>query len=214
VLFAPGTRRLARWRKQLAAIVSARYGLAPGGLAALLEDDERCSLLLQRFLAEHDVPYPVPFYDGQGRYLFSAPAKVEVLASALAAAVGKGHDNELFVLLVDLLELDDNLGPLLRSVRVALSRHHQVMLVCPWPPGVPLPARSFEPLPHPTERAPRAALLPALEEAATDRFHAAFRRLRQKFARLGVPVICAAEGEAVRLILDRMERMRMLGRRR
>jgi hypothetical protein len=220
VLFAPGTRRLARWRKQLAAIVSERYGLAPGGLAALLEDDERCSLLLQRFLAEHDVPYPVPFYDEQGRYLFAAPGKVEVLAGALAAAVGKGHDNELFVLLVDLLELDEHLGPLLRAVRVALARHHQVMLVCPWPPGVPLPARSFEPLPHPTVRtaginpAARAALLPALEEAAADRIQAAFRRLRQTFARMGVPVVCAAEGEAVRLILDRMERMRMLGRRR
>jgi uncharacterized protein (DUF58 family) len=220
MLFAPGTRRLARWRKQLAAILSARYGLAPGGLAALLEDDERCSLLLQRFLAEHDVPYPLPFYDEQGRYLFSSPGKVEVLAGALAAAVGKGHDNELFVLLVDLLELDEYLGPLLRSVRVALSRHHQVMLVCPWPPGVPLPPRSFEPLPHPSARAAginpaaRAALLPALEEAAAERFHAAFRRLRQTFARLGVPVVCAAEGEAVRLILDRLERMRMLGRRR
>src|SRR5207248_1055609 len=99
-------RRLARWRKQLAAVLSARYGLAPGGLALLLEDDAQCALLLQRFLAEHHVPYPLPLYDAEGRYLFAAPGKVEVLAQALVAAVGKGHDNELFVLLADLLELD------------------------------------------------------------------------------------------------------------
>ena len=79
----PRVRRLYRWRKQLAAVLSVRYGLAPGGLALLLEDDERCAHYLQRFLAEHQVPYTLPYYDQQGRYLFASPAKVEVLASAL-----------------------------------------------------------------------------------------------------------------------------------
>src|SRR5262249_13989077 len=37
-------RRLAGWRKQLAAIVSQRYGLGPGGIGTLLEDDAACSL--------------------------------------------------------------------------------------------------------------------------------------------------------------------------
>ncbi|HTU20990.1 MAG TPA: DUF58 domain-containing protein, partial [Gemmataceae bacterium] len=132
-------RRRDRWRKQLAAIVSARYGLAPGGLAALLEDDDAFSLLLQRFLSEHQVPYSLPLYSPEGRYLFAAPAKVPVLADALVRAVGKGRDNELFVLLADLLELDEALDPLLRAVRVALGRHHQVVLICPWPPGLELP---------------------------------------------------------------------------
>ena len=60
-------RRRDRWRKQLAAIVSARYGLAPGGLAALLEDDDAFALLLQRFLNEHQVPYSLPLYGPDGR---------------------------------------------------------------------------------------------------------------------------------------------------
>ncbi|HTU92803.1 MAG TPA: DUF58 domain-containing protein, partial [Gemmataceae bacterium] len=133
-------RRRDRWRKQLAAIVSVRYGLAPGGLAALLEDDDAFALLLQRFLNEHQVPYTLPLYSPEGRYLFAAPQKVPVLADALIRAVGKGRDNELFVLLADLLELDDSLDPLLRAVRVALGRHHQVVLICPWPPGLELPS--------------------------------------------------------------------------
>ncbi len=58
-----------------------------------------------------------------------------MLASALLRAVGQGRDNELFVLLADLLELDDALDPLLKAVRVAVSRHHQVVLVAPWPAG-------------------------------------------------------------------------------
>src|SRR5262249_55493116 len=135
----PVERRLLRWRKKVATVLSVRYGLAPGGLAMLLEDDERMGAYLQRFLAEHHVPYPFPLYDRDGRYLFAAPDKVTVLGNALVRAVGKSHDNELYVLLADLLELPDALEPLLRAVKVALARHHRLLVVCPWPPGVPAP---------------------------------------------------------------------------
>src|SRR5262249_1039580 len=96
---------------------------ALGGLAALLEDDDLFSLHLSQFLAEHQVPCAVPLYDEQGRYLFALPDKVGVLARALLQAVSRGRDNELYVLLADLLELDASLAPLLQAVRVALGRH-------------------------------------------------------------------------------------------
>ena len=54
--------------------VSVRYGLAPGGLAALLEDDDAFALQVQRFLSEHQVPYTLPLYSQEGRYLFAAAA--------------------------------------------------------------------------------------------------------------------------------------------
>src|SRR5262249_20144835 len=132
-------RRFARWRKRLAAILAVRHGLGPGGVEALMEDDDLLSLQLQRFLSEHQVPYAVPLYDAAGRYVFARPEKVQVLARALTWAAGHGRDNELFVLLADLLELDGQLGPVFEAVRVALARHHQVILVVPWPPGLALP---------------------------------------------------------------------------
>jgi hypothetical protein len=168
------------------------------------------SLYLQRFLTEHQVPYRLPLYDGAGHYLFAAPGKVDVLAGALLQAVGKGHDNELFVLLADLVELSDRLEPLLRAVRVALARHHQVMVVCPWPPGLPTPGAAEEPLAPP--EADGAAHV--LRRTTAARFRRAFAELRQTFARLGVPVVCAADEDSVRLILDRMDRLRLIGRRR
>jgi uncharacterized protein (DUF58 family) len=216
MLFAGRRRRHIGWRKRLAALLSVRHGLAPGGLAALLEDDELMAVHLQRFLAEHQVPFALPLYDRQGRYQFAAPEKVEVLARALSQAVGKGHDNELFVLLADLLELPDQLDPLLRAVRVAQARHHQVVVVCPWPPGLPRPDEPG----HPSllEVAARgrgpAWVARALSRATALRFRRAYQDLRQRFARLGVPVVCAADDESVALILDRLERLRMLGRRR
>jgi uncharacterized protein (DUF58 family) len=216
-------RRRDRWRKQLAAILSVRYVLGAGGLATLLEDDDAFSLLLQRFLNEHQVPYTLPLYGADGRYLFAAPQKVPVLADALLRAVGKGRDNELFVLLADLLELDDGLDPLLRAVRVALGRHHQVVLICPWQPGLALPhdnpareaaaSLAVHGRPSGPRRKQTSSLHSALwDQATTRRFHLAYQRLRRTFTRLGVSVLCAASDEPVPLILSRLERLRAPGR--
>jgi hypothetical protein len=42
----------------------------------------------------------------------------------------------------------------------------------------------------------------------TQRLHGAFHRLRRTFGRLGVPVLCAPHDDSVRLVLDRLERLR------
>jgi uncharacterized protein (DUF58 family) len=225
--FFPRRRRWLRWRKQLAALLSVRSGLAPGGLALLLEDDQRFARYLQRFLTEHEIPYPLVLYDRNGHYLFAAPGKVKVLASALLRAVGKGHDNELLVLLVDLLELADEIGPLLRAVKVALARHHRVMLVCPWPPGIEVPHRiagnhtstaKGMAADSSTILANSSAVPKAIQEAVlqttTKRFHRAFHHVRRTFARLGVPVVCAQSGDPARLILDKLDLLRELRRKK
>jgi uncharacterized protein (DUF58 family) len=218
LFFSPSRRRQAKQRKQLAAILSVLYDLGPGGLEMLLQDDDAFGRNLQRFLTDHQAPFFVPPYDREGRYLFAAPGKVEVLATALLSSVSRGHDNELFVLLVDVLELDEQLGPLLSAVKVALSRHHQVVVVCPWPPGLPKPSAhgpAEEPLPVLDDPDEVLESLPVyLEALTTYRFQQAFHRLRQTFARFHVPVICAAAEESPRLILDRMDRLRGVGRRR
>jgi uncharacterized protein (DUF58 family) len=221
--FFPERRRMLRWRKRLAAVLSVRYDLAPGGLGVLLEDDERLGYYLQRFLAEHHVPYPLPLYDLHGRYLFAAPGKVTVLATALLRSVGKGHDNELFVLLADLLELTEESDPLMKAVKVALTRHHRVLVICPWPPGIPPPtmreeaaggrAQALDDATADSTSLPEdgdAALLRTLTQTTTERFHGAFHRLRRSFARLGVPVVCAAQGDPVQLILERLDLLRDL----
>ncbi len=212
-------RRLGANRKRLAALLSVRYGLAPGGLETLMEDDDQLSLLLQRFLTEHRVPFALPLYDRQGRYQFAAPEKVSVLAAALVRAVGKGHDNELFVLLADLLELDDQLDPLLKAVRLAMSRKHQVLLVCPWPPGIEPPTergagRKRGSASLSDEQPVTGSIGSEIMAATTQRFHDAYARVRRAFGRLGVPVVCAEGGEPVPLILQRLDRLRSPGRNR
>jgi uncharacterized protein (DUF58 family) len=211
----PAHHRAYRWRKQLAAIMAVRYDLGPGGLALLLEDDTACGQYLQRFLAEHQVTHPYPLYDGTGRYLFRAPEKFRVVADALMAAVARGKDNELFVLLADLFEGGPELARLERAVCVARARHHQVLVICPWPAAVPLPPRPAATL-DPAER-PRGHSLPEptwqlddiVLRAATLRLHQAYSAVRQTFARLNVPVLCAADDDTVDIVLYRMQRLRV-----
>ena len=108
-------RRLARWRKRLAALFTMRHGPIPGGIEALMQDDDLFALHVQQFLAEHQTPCYVPLYDDQGRYLFACPEKVTVLARAIVQSAVRGRDNELYVLMADLLELDGGSGPVAAS---------------------------------------------------------------------------------------------------
>ena len=201
--FAPALHREYRWRKQIAAILAVRYALGPGGLAMLLEDDQRCADLVQRFLAEHHVPYPFPLYDERGDYLFAAPQKPKVLADALLERIIHGKDNELFVLCVDVLECTDSLGPLERAVCVAKARHHQVAVICPWPVGVDVPGGKPRRLSGPL------GFQLLLQRLCTAQMHRAFTEVQQAFGRVGVGVFCAAQDDSVNRILHRMRRLRI-----
>lgn len=227
LLFSPSRRRTTRQRKKLAALFSQRYDLGPGGLELLFQDDELFGSYLERFLTEHHVPHTPMAFDAHGKYLFASPGKIDVLAKALLRAIGKGHDNELFVLFVDVVELEDKLAPLLRAVKVALARHHQVMVVLPWPPDVeppgptPPPAAELDFLNMDRGRSkvpprPRSttAFRDFLQHIGNRRYHRAFHRIRRTFARLQVPVLCAKSDDSVPLILDRLDRLRMMARRK
>jgi uncharacterized protein (DUF58 family) len=209
-------RRLASQRKRLAALLSVRYGMGPGGLEAMLEDEDLLVLQMQHFLSDHRVPYNLPLYDREGRYLFAAPEKVPVLGRALIEAVGRGRDNELFVLLADVLELDEHLEPLVQAMRVALGRHHQVILISPWPAGLDLPGKETTAA-RPPRRAPvpdiRARTERLLSQVTQESYLAAYHRVHRRLSGLGVTMICAAGNEAVPLILQRMDRLRGVRRR-
>jgi uncharacterized protein (DUF58 family) len=231
LLFSPHRRRMTRMRKKLAALFATRYDLGPGGVELLLQDDSHMSAALGRFLSEHHIPYTPQLFDRHGHYLFRSPAKLERLGAALLRAVGKGHDNELFVLFVDVVELEKDLEPLLRAVKVALARHHHVMLIVPWPPDLESPRRdsttpATTPEPKPSGEKPKRGRRPAysrmtlgelrehIKTLMARRYHRAYHRVSKKFARLHVPVLCATETDPVPLILDRLDRLRGVRRRR
>ncbi len=193
--------RRGRWRKRLSALFAVRYHLGPGGVAQLLADDAGFYHCAQNFLAEHQVACPLRLLDDQGRNPYAAPGKIDVLSQALHRAILHGQENELFVLMIELADLEERMEPLLRSIRLARAKHHQVLAVIPWPFGVDLPGQ-------PQLAEPPRSLQEQLFRAQTVRLHANFEKVKRLLAAQGAPTLCAARTDSVRLILERVHRLR------
>ena len=203
-LLAPRAPRVRR-RKQLAATYALIDGSGPAGIERYLNDDEAFAARTNRFLAEHRTPPPVELYDAAGAYRYRSAGKVAALATALTRAVGRAHDNELYVVHADLVELADDLGTLLAAVRVARGRHHHVVVLVPWPADMPTtdvaepPARS---------KAAGLTLGAVVRAAVVRQHHRRYAALRAALAAAGASVVRVGDGDSVRLVLDRLDRLR------
>lgn len=201
-------------RKRLASVICALDRDPVGMDARYLYDDALFAERLQRFLAEHHRRYPIRMHDEHGRYLFRSESKLNVLARAMLRSVAHCRDNELFVILADLFELQDDLHPLISAIRVAVARHHQVMVICPWMPGIP--ALNEKLTAEDRAQQIRSYALAAgfqgieaqLYRQLVERYHKAFLTLRREFGKSGVLMVRAMQQESIRLILHRMDRLR------
>jgi uncharacterized protein (DUF58 family) len=208
-------------RKQLGLLFATLDADRAGAESHYLHDDQIFARRAQRFLADHHARYPVRLYDARGRYLFHGRPKLDVLVKALNYSVARGRDNELFVLLVDLVDLADDLDHLIRAVRVAVARHHQVMVILPWQDDIPdPPVEAADDNRIPMYKAERfamggyKAIADELARDYIDNYHRNYFKLRRAFGRLGVIVVRADQEEPVQMVLDRIDRLRGVGRRK
>lgn len=191
LLSAPFRRRLAR-RKRLAAMLTAKDDLPPAAVAVLLEDDAAFSMWAQRLLAEHRVPYAMPA-------AIAGPAALAHQARALVRAVGRGRDNELYVLMGDYRSRLESLAELLRAVQVARARHHQVLVI-----------QTGQAMTAPADRPVDASATDLIAYSQATQAEREWRTLRRAFGRLGALVLPAGSGDPARLILRRIEQLRAL----
>jgi len=211
--FPPGHTQRMR-RKRLAALLTTLDMAPPGTDALYIDDDAAMAYRLQQFLAEHHRRYPIPLYDATGRYLFRSEGKIAVLARAITQATSRARDNELFVIMADMFELRTHLDPLIRSLRVARARHHQVVVICPWMPGIPIADEELtsDQRADLFRKAALAAGFRGLEaqlfRQTAELHHRSFAEIRHEFGRGGVLIVRAQQHESVRLILNRMDRLR------
>src|SRR5690606_17697085 len=101
----------------------------------------------------------------------------------------------------------------LRSIKVVQAKHHQVLVICPWPRGLEPPDApewveqadqqllSGEPI-------PRAAVDVTMRAYERKRYRQAFNHLNGQLKQAGVPLICATATDAVVTVLDQVERLR------
>lgn len=225
-------------RKQLGALFSLQDGSGADAIERYIHDDEAYAVRTAAFLQRHQLRCPIPLYDSAGRYRYRCVGKAPVLADAILQAVGRARDNELYVILADLAELGVDLAPVVKACRVAKSRHHHVLVIVPWPADVPSPdaaAANEDELPAATAIDRIAALPPNTpsrlrEEVAarsrerrltelvrqnlTRQYHESFRKLRRQLTHVGATVMRINDGDPVRLVLDRLDRIRGMRSRR
>ncbi|MBN9118335.1 MAG: DUF58 domain-containing protein [Planctomycetes bacterium] len=215
-----------RKRKQLSALFCLQDGTGPDGIERYVHDDEAYAERVAAFLQHHQLRCPVPLYDEAGRYRFRCPQKAEVLAGEMVRAVGRARDNELYVILADLAELGADLEPLVRACRVARARRHHVMVIVPWPADVPAPDGSpaaADDGPRRKKRHPDDFFDPAIRhkrvskivlDNLTRQYHEQFRTMRRALSGAGATVMRVDDGDPVRLVLDRLDRLRGMRSRR
>ena len=215
-----------RKRKQLAALFCLQDGTGPDGIERYVHDDEVYAERVAAFLQHHQLRCPVPLYDEAGRYRFKCARKADVLAGEIVRAVGRARDNELYVVLADLAELGADLEPLVKACRVARARRHHVMVIVPWPADVPppdeTPAAATGAAPpkkkrHPDDLDPSVRhkrISKIVLDNLTRQYHEQFRTMRRALARVGATVMRVNDGDPVRLVLDRLDRLRGMRSRR
>ena len=218
-----------RRRKQLSALFCLQDGTGPDGIERYVHDDGAYAERVAQFLQHHQLRCPVPLYDEAGRYRFRCARKADVLADQIIRSVGRARDNELFVILADLAELGDDLEPLVKACRVARARRHHVMVIVPWPADVPPPDSSAvdagdngdgrkKKKRHPDDffdpeiRQQRISKI--VLENLTRQYHEQFRVMRRALSGTGATVMRVNDGDPVRLVLDRLDRLRGMRSRR
>lgn len=219
-----------RRRKQLAALFCLQDGTGPDGIERYVHDDDAYAGRVAAFLQHHQLRCPVPLYDDHGRYRFKCARKADVLAGEIVRAVSRARDNELYVIMADIAELGTDLDPLVKACRVARARRHHVMVIVPWPADVPSPdeappavAEEKEGFKKKRKRHPddlfdpharHKRIVKIVQDNLTRQYHESFRAMRRELSRVGATVMRVNDGDPVRLVLDRLDRLRGMRSRR
>jgi len=202
-IFPPRSTELAK-RKQLGALFASLDGDTPAAIERYIYDDEFFAARADKFLLSHRIQSTPQMYDAKGNYRFLGKEKVHVLADAIVRSVGVARDNELYVILADLVELSGHLDRLLSAVRAARARHHQVLVLLPWPADVPSPHEPREK----RDRGARLTITKLVEDALIDGYLSRFDAVRTALVKSGANVFRFDEDDPVQLILQRLEQIR------
>jgi len=230
-------------RKQLGTLFALQDGAGVDAIERYVFDDEVYAKRVAVFLQHHLLRCPVPLYNDDGTYRFRCAGKALVLAEAIIRSVGRARDNEIFVILADLAELGADLDPVAKACRVARARHHQVLVIVPWPADVPSPddpdgattpvaktndddedtgrrnpwSDPKKPKGGKDKKAAERKLggpTKLVRQSLTKQYHETFKTLRRELSRAGATVMRVNDGDPARLVLDRLDRLRGMRSRR
>lgn len=200
----PRTRKRRRNRIELANVFCELYDLDALETAELIYDDEMFAAMNRRFLTDCDRAWVPPVFENPSVETLAPKvgACCRQMAEQLTLSVAHAQDNEVYLLLVNLLDnrlIDPHqeFETLLPAVKIAIARHHRVIVV----------AGST------TNRRPGRHLEPELPTSSTDVLERAevvrISRLSQQFARrlrsVGANFAVNGSSDVVKLVMAEAE---------
>ncbi len=200
------------WRKrvQLSGLLGMLYDLNPQATCALYWDDRRLAELSSRFLWEQGWAWMAPLYsdradrDESGDPPAPPPAGAELMRAALTKSVVLAKDNEVFVVIANLFNRESYVEHILPAVKMAVARHHRVVILCtrPWPtPPISTTSRTRSSVDQQAASDERRILLQAQAIEIDNRLVTLKRKLRK----VGAKVAIASERNAISLVLAEAE---------
>jgi len=190
---APWKRRKQHRRTQIAAILAETYQMSPTQLVELVHNDSLMATWCQRMLSDGGVSWMDPLVQTTSQGLHDGMATMELLGKALTQSVATAKDNEVYVIMANLLECATDISHLLPAFKVAMARHHRVVVISPTPSfRRPQKQAELSADPTPEELLARADELQTLELGS---------RLQRELRRIGVRVSLSGEDSAIRMVL-------------
>ncbi|MBI1311878.1 DUF58 domain-containing protein [bacterium] len=187
-------RRALNRRTCLAAVLAELYALSFEQTFRLERDDLLLTQWLQRFLIDQGCAWTWPVIERRSRELHDWDGKFDTLTHELSRAILHGHDNELFVLLIDLVDYSGPLVRLERIIRLARAKHHRVSVICSWPDTSPT---GVAPVAGSESSNAEATIFDQLLRAERLRIDSAAQRLRRELRRCGASVAFATDANSI-----------------
>ena len=212
--FMPNRMKKTAHRKQLCALYALLDGDGPTMIERRLNDDFEFASRTARFLLDHHVRVPLKLYDADGRPRFRGTEKAKHVATGILRCVTHARDNELYVVLIDAAELGADIEPLVKAAKLARARHHLVIVIVPWPEGLPQPEESRRKdregaiaaaKPHHPDRVSIGGLV---DKVLTARHLHGYEFARSSLVRAGAMVLRVGDHDPVRVVLERLDQIR------
>lgn len=193
----PWKRRDVFRRSQAAAVLAEHYGLTPAHLVRLIQDDQVMVEYSVRFLNQMGLAWMDPVVANRSPGFHDGLSTMQSLNTALAGSVMTARDNEVFVLIANLMDSSAALNTLMPGIKLAIARHHKVVVVCP--------SATFR-RPDRNANWPEKMDAESLLQYAEDlRIAELSDRLFRALRRLGVSVSVSGEESAIEMIAAETE---------
>lgn len=187
-----------RQRYRLCGALAEVFQLSPYQQVECMHDDACLSVHLQKLLWQAGMPWMAPIVPDNGDPNKEAQRRLQVIRDALLRAIAHAHDNEVFVIFVDLLSCAANLTPLKQAVKLAIAKHHRVALVVPTTTFLRPKSEQIIPTSDSIEDLLLAAEKTRVRDLAYD--------LKRELVRVGAAVSFTGEQSAIQMVIAEMDR--------